>query len=120
MKQRMSRQNAAVRAAMRSVTVIGGISALVASLGLAGCEGTAKVRECLPISEYVDLKSKLNALEGQSEYDILGTYGKPKNISMNTRSEKEYIYHACEDNTGEKVVVRFGSTGRVKEVYLKN
>lgn len=92
---------------------------MMACLVLAACEGTAKVRECLPQAEYDQLKAERLGLEGESEYTILGRYGKPKNISMNTRSEKEYLYHACGNPPYEQVVIRFGSTGRVKEVYLK-
>ena len=72
----------------------------------------------MPQAEFDQLLANPVALEGESEYAVLGRYGKPKQISMNTRSEKEYYYRLCGNST-RIAVVKFGVTGRVKEVYPK-
>ena len=86
---------------------------------LAACQGTPSARECLPRVEYDQILAERAMLEGESEYTVLSRFGKPTNISMNTRSEKEYLYHPCDDKA-ETVAVKFGSTARVKEVYVKD
>jgi hypothetical protein len=112
MEQRISKANPKAWMALQGILCIG----LGVILGTASCGKATKVRDCLPIDEYTDLKTKLNTLEGESEYAILGLYGKPKNISMNARSEKDYIFTSCEV-ASDTTVVRFTPTGRVKEVF---
>lgn len=70
----------------------------------------------MPASEYQQLKAAQTTLEGTSEYDVLGKYGKPTDISMNNRSEKVFRYHPCGDST-RTIFVRFGATGRVRETW---
>jgi hypothetical protein len=120
MNNKESRQpSAVVRKGMR-IRSLGGLAVLFLAAAVEmGCKEGTKVRECLPVAEYEDLKQNLKKLEGESEYDILGRYGKPKSVSMNTRSEKEYYYRACADSSQERLVLRFTATGRVKEGYIR-
>jgi hypothetical protein len=93
---------------------------LLGTVAIAACQNPTKVRECLPTEEYKTLKQNPNSLDGKNEYEVLAIYGKPKIISMNTRSEKEYIFSECGNNSPERLIIKFSATGHVKEVYLKS
>jgi hypothetical protein len=105
-----------------------GLILLVCLGAFCGCKESTKVEsaqvaECFSRTKVDGLIASRAGYIDQDEYRVLSALGRPAEISMNTRSEKVYLYPLCkpkdmgQDTSAHHLVIRFSGTGRVKEMY---